>query len=238
MTTELLAPPEINIQTVMQQGIFPFWEIHDTGIRLSEDCPENDWQNLATTTADAFQATGESHCRMMAKLCDVLNFGFNKYGERASNIINATAGYMKRSAADLEKAMGVFLRIPEENRRLDELTVDHHKLVAPLPSEEQREFLDKAIDEGWSIKSLKEAIAERHPKNKATPTQTTIRDPDAPKITEGEALEALVKLVEFFDIEEEEHGNVAKWSEPKKVPFRPLMKKAAAYARKIAATPR
>lgn len=231
----------ITMQDVMSsQATFPFFQIHNNGVEINEACPEDDWRALAKAAAEAFQATGITHCRMIAKLADILNFGDAAYGERSADVIDCTAGFMKLSAKTIENAMTTFLKIPESRRRVDELTFEHHKAVQKLSAEEQEEFLKLAVDEGMSVSALKDAVRERHPKKTTTKQKKTI-DPDAPKITEEEAIKAAETLCNYFDQAEEKDGPLAKW-EPERItklnnvchPLEMLAKRLRNAAKKLA----
>lgn len=213
-----LANPVTMADVMESQRVFPFFEIHTAGIKLSDNCPEETWRDLAKHTVDAFEATGVSHCRMMAKLADVLNFGFAKYGERASAVIQATAGFMRLKVKTLDNAMEAFLRIPEERRRVDELTLEHHKAVQKLSADEQVEFLQLAIDEGMNVEALREAVKERHPSNsakKATKKKASTSD----KITKKDCLAAFQTIEDFVIQMEEEHGSAGRWPKEMKSDF-------------------
>lgn len=226
-STDIQLANPVGIQDVMsQQAEFPFFSIHATGISILPECPEEDWRTLAKACASAFENSGLTHCRMMAKLADVLNFGFAVYGERASDVVDATAGFMRLHAKTLDHAMSCFLKIPEERRRVDELTFEHHKAVQKLVPEEQTEFLDLAISEGMTVSALKEAIKERHPKNTAA-TKKKKASTDK-SITKKECLAAVQTIEDFFIQMEEEHGSAGIWTAEMKAdfiqPFRDLNK--------------
>lgn len=216
-TEQLTTTAPVTMQDVMSsQATFPFFEIHERGVTFNIECPEDTWRELATAAAAAFQASGITHCRMIAKLADILNFGDTKFGERSADVIDCTAGFMKLSAKTIENAMTTFLKIPEERRRVDELTFEHHKLVQKLDPKEQEEFLKLAISDGLSVSALREAIAERHPKKKINTKKKAAVDPDAPKISEEEAIKAAETLCNYFDQAEEKDGPLSKW-EPERI---------------------
>jgi len=236
-TLTLMSDPSTMPSAMLAPGqtVFQFYTISEHGIAIQPECPEAEWEALAKTAAEAFQATGVSHCRMMAKLSDVLNFGFQVYGERASQIVDATAGYMRLQAKTLENAMTVFLKIPESRRRVDELTLEHHKAVQKLDEKEQVEFLDLAVAEGMSVSALKAAIDERHPKRKiATEKDHSEPDPeDEEEVTEAEANEALAIATRFFRQREKDHGSCQNWSGREKDKWKPALKSLAGVARRL-----
>ncbi|MCU0466819.1 MAG: hypothetical protein MUF38_19915 [Anaerolineae bacterium] len=75
--------------------------------------------------------------------------------------------------------------------RTENLTFGHHKLVASLPAYEQREWLDRAVAEGWSVAAMRTAMREK--REKLTPT---LRDDskDYDKIRHDEARAAIARL--------------------------------------------
>jgi len=205
--------PELTLQSVMAQGEFEFFSIHDNGIAFREECPEEDWMELTRQSLNALEATGVSHCRMMAKVADCINFGEAKFGSRHSQALDATRGYLKYNEKTVANACWIFSKIEESRRRVDSLTLSHHDLVAKLTPEEQEEFLAKAEDEALSVAALKEEIKARHPSKpkKLAPPPQRDADPDAPKITEAEAIAAAETLANYFDQAEEVDGPLSKW---------------------------
>ena len=80
------------------------------------------------------------------------------------------------SSQTISNYMSVCRRVPLENRRIHELPFGHHEAVASLPAAEQKEWLQKSIDNGWhrdelraSIKGLPLAVLEESPFAPLTP---------------------------------------------------------------------
>ncbi len=42
--------------------------------------------------------------------------------------------------------------------RTEQLSFQHHHIVAPLPEAQQRKWLEKAVEEGWTVRQLRESI--------------------------------------------------------------------------------
>lgn len=86
--------------------------------------------------------------------------GEGRFGEQASQILDHTA-WSVRTAAVYRWAAS---RVPPENRRAD-LTFSHHLVIADLPPDEQRAWLEKAAapeaagSEMWSVQRLKREMA-------------------------------------------------------------------------------
>lgn len=237
MTTETqLAPPELTLKDVLSQGTFQFFTIHDAGIQIADDCPEEDWLELAKQTIAGVESTGISHCRMMAKAADVLNHGSNRFGERYAQAIDATRGFLKMNAKTLDNAMWIFSKIPEERRRVDTLSLSHHEVVARLDADEQNEFLRTAEAEGMSVSALKEAVKERHPSKprNGSVSQASTRDPNEEKIEEATALLAAQTVIDYFGQAEEEHGPASKWTAAQKAPWLATLKELVKIGRRTA----
>jgi hypothetical protein len=86
-------------------------------------------------------------------LGDWLNYGEVEFGEKYSQVLDAT----DYSYGTLRNAAWVANAI-EMSRRNDKLSFSHHSQVAGLPEAEQDEWLAKAAKEGWSRKELRDAI--------------------------------------------------------------------------------
>jgi hypothetical protein len=86
--------------------------------------------------------------------------GEGRYGDRAAQILDHTAWSVRTTAIYRWAAS----RVPPENRRSD-LTFSHHLVVADLPVDEQRAWLEKAAqpvevgEETWSVQRLKREMA-------------------------------------------------------------------------------
>lgn len=91
---------------------------------------------------------------------DFILYVEEKFGEDAAQVIDNESGWS-------EKTIGVYRwmaqRISKSRRRMDRLGVRHHLLVASLAAGKQKEWLDKAANDGgdpWTIKQLAEALDE------------------------------------------------------------------------------
>jgi hypothetical protein len=84
---------------------------------------------------------------------DLLSYGECTWGEKYTQAIEATGhkvGYLMNVASVAQK-------IPAE-RRHPELSFSHHQEVAALSEPEQTEWLDKAEEEDWSSKDLRQHL--------------------------------------------------------------------------------
>jgi hypothetical protein len=86
--------------------------------------------------------------------------GEGQFGDQAAQILDHTAWSVRTTAVYRWAAS----RVPPENRRTD-LTFSHHLVVADLPPEEQRSWLEQAAaaeaatGEPWSVQRLKREMA-------------------------------------------------------------------------------
>lgn len=84
---------------------------------------------------------------------DTLLYGEQFIGEDYSQFFEA-----HYSSQTIANYMSVCRRVPLENRRIHELSFGHHEAVAVLPPNEQREWLQAALDNGWRRDELRAAI--------------------------------------------------------------------------------
>ena len=80
---------------------------------------------------------------------DWLRFGERKWGEKYAQAIEETPF----SLGTLQNDVWVTSAI-DPSRRREQLTFNHHAVVAALPPAEQDRWLDKAESEGWSSRQL------------------------------------------------------------------------------------
>ena len=87
-------------------------------------------------------------------LGDLLNYGEKRWGETYAQAAEQS-GYTEESLANMK---WVADRV-ESSLRNDNLSYSHHVAVAPLAADEQKEWLDKAENEGLNVKQLRAAIS-------------------------------------------------------------------------------
>jgi hypothetical protein len=81
---------------------------------------------------------------------DWLDYGAAKWGERYAKAAKVT-GYDPKTLRNLRY---VAARVPQSLRR-DELTWSHHALVAALPLEAQRHWLERAASDRFTVEDLR-----------------------------------------------------------------------------------
>ena len=116
--------------------------------KFAEDTTYEQWLEIGKNLMQATQ-------NIMWWLGDWWNFGDRKYGELAAQALDMEIPYNTFS-----KASYVANKVPIE-RRNPELSWTHHSEVAPLDPGLQKEYLDRAIDEGLSVKALRSVIKKQ-----------------------------------------------------------------------------
>lgn len=100
---------------------------------------------------------GQFHDASKWWIADLLREAEARFGESAYQVAQATG----RSEGTLLNWIRVAERVPRSRRR-GELSFTHHVLVAPLELPEQRRWLQRAVDQQFSSRELRDAItAER-----------------------------------------------------------------------------
>lgn len=214
--------------SIMDQGEFRYWTTTDKGVVFRPDVPQDVWESATKDIVDMFEQSHELHARSMFMLGDALRFGEDKFGESYAQAIDATRAVMRLKMKTIENAAWIASKIPAELRR-DTLSLTHHEIVAKLSVDEQREFLDRAENEGLSTQELKKAVQERHPK----PSKPT--EPDEPverEITEQEALDALETVLAYLT-EAEDAEPFKAWAPVRKVRWIPGMTEVAQFAKRF-----
>jgi hypothetical protein len=75
---------------------------------------------------------------------DFLNYGEDRFNERASQVIDASEGWSEKTCSVYRWLAS---RIAQANRRMDRLTIAHHLLVAALTPSRQKHWLTRAADD-------------------------------------------------------------------------------------------
>jgi len=87
-------------------------------------------------------------------LGDLLNYGEKRWGETYAQAAEQS-GYTEESLANMKWVAGHV----DSSLRNENLSYSHHVAVAPLPPDEQEQWLDKAEKEGMNVSQLRNAIA-------------------------------------------------------------------------------
>lgn len=121
-------------------------EITATGLVLPEDLPYERWVSIG----DVLKRMEKS---VQWWIGDWLRFGERKYGEMYSQALDVT-GYEYSTLANMK---WVADRIPFSERS-ENLSWSHHQQVASLEPGLQIELLDRAEEEGLSVRQLKDEV--------------------------------------------------------------------------------
>ena len=116
--------------------------VSDVGITFLKDLEFDDWYKLMQTLQrleTAFQFG----------IGDALNYGQTQYGEKYSQAMDAT-GYAYQSLANWAWVSG---SIPHHNR-VSGLSWSHHRVVAKLPVDQQKEILLSAYSQQMSASDI------------------------------------------------------------------------------------
>lgn len=150
---ELAAPLE-------QAANLPEGSLSIVGLVLTDiDMPYERWEQIGVLI-------GTAHRWSQFALGDWLNFGEQIFGEKAAQATEAT---MKDRYDVARRATGLAHRTLVNyasvcsriavSRRHPALTLSQHEPVAALPADEQREWLERAVENGWDRDEIRNQIA-------------------------------------------------------------------------------
>lgn len=154
-------------------------ETSAVALPLREDLTNEEWWKVGQRLAMARH-------NIIWKIGDWLRFGERKYGKTYDEAA-ALLGYSKRA---LQDAVWLCGRI-ESSRRREDLSVGHHRTVAPLDDPDtQDQLLEAAARGGWSVRELQtfvqqmtsgviDAEVREVRENVLPPPQTQDREADA-----------------------------------------------------------
>jgi len=121
--------------------------LHKLGLRLKPGLEFDEWLRLGGQIAGFDRAASWA-------LGDWFFYGEWEYGSKYELGVKIT-GLSKQSLSDLKYVAGRF----EEGRRRDNVSLSHHREVAPKPPEEQDRWLNLAIENDWTRDELRRAIS-------------------------------------------------------------------------------
>lgn len=117
-----------------------------TGLRLTEELPFEIWERLGATLGAIREAS-------VWAIGDWINYGEAVYGERYAQAVEST-GLQPGTLMDYRS---VAAHVPYSRRR-GELTFSHHRAVRSLDPEEQKRWLGEAVESGWTVAAMREAM--------------------------------------------------------------------------------
>tara|TARA_Y100000310_G_scaffold161595_1_gene161492 strand:- start:1392 stop:1913 length:522 start_codon:yes stop_codon:yes gene_type:complete len=121
-------------------------KLSPTALALPEDLTYDQWEAVGGTLRLMEGA-------VQFWIGDWIRYGQRRYGEMYSQALDAT-DYEHGSLRNMVYVAEAI----ETSLRNDNLSWHHHKAVAPLEPEEQREMLDRAEAEGLSVAALRALI--------------------------------------------------------------------------------
>lgn len=122
------------------------FRLAETGLIVDGDPSYEEW----LTCGDFLQQAEKA---VQFWIGDWLNYGECKYGETYAQAVEAT-GYNEQSLMNYKWVAGkVELSLRKEN-----LSFGHHALVASLPPKQQEHLLDKASEDGLSVRELRQEV--------------------------------------------------------------------------------
>jgi hypothetical protein len=121
-------------------------QINSLGVQFDGNIPEQ-------AVDDLLQKFGSVARGCLFIIGDAINFAENRYGEKYDHWMQLTGMEYQtlRNAAWVARKLELSLR-------RDNLTYDHHKLVARLHPEEQKHWLDTAEEKGMSSRRLHKSL--------------------------------------------------------------------------------
>lgn len=193
--------------SIMTQGGFEFYTVMERGMTFKPETPKEHWLEAVRKLCGMYEGATITRERALMMLADALNFGYDAYGEEFSQAIDGARSALGLTPKTIANAQWVYKSI-EPYRRRDELTLAHYSVIAGFDANEQEQFIATALADpkhAMTVKELKEAVAEAHPKTKRGKDRTSKNGKNKPheitNITEAKA--AAVELSNFLTANEE-----------------------------------
>ncbi|MEL6407447.1 MAG: hypothetical protein AAFR81_23955 [Chloroflexota bacterium] len=142
--------------------IYKRFQLKPTGIIIPEDLQDEEWR-------DIFQVLRKLDEAIQWAVGDLVNHAESKWGETYTSMAEVTQ-YSEKSLREY----AYVARSVDMSIRMDNLSFGHHQLVAGLKDQktkkplrrEQAMWLQRASDNNWSIKALREAMKAEYQKQK------------------------------------------------------------------------
>lgn len=125
-----------------------FCKITTVGLEIKEDTKIENWLKIG----DGLKRMNGA---MQWWIGDWLNYGEQKYGEMYAQALDKT-NYEYETLAKLKQVSEKV----EISNRLPILSWTHHFAIAYLEPDQQKEWLQKTVDNEWSVRELKDALKE------------------------------------------------------------------------------
>lgn len=154
--------------SILQQGSFRFYTVSEHGIEFKPNTPQDEWLATMKRLCDMFEGAEMTKQRSLMLLADAANYGESEYGEEFAQAIEGMRQALGLTPKTIANAQHVYKRI-EASRRRDGLTLGHYSVIAPLPVNEQDEFMDRVLanpQHTLTVAELKTEVATVHPETK------------------------------------------------------------------------
>lgn len=163
--------------SILDQGEFQNFSVSEHGITFKQETPQEDWLKAVQSLCGMYEGTELARQRTLMLLADALNFGEASYGESFSQAIDSTRQALGLTPKTIANAQWTYKRI-EPARRRSGISLGHYSVLASLNPEEQEKYFDQIETHHLTVQSLKETVAEDHPKTKRGTNRKTSEDDD------------------------------------------------------------
>lgn len=143
----------------------PAWEWREHALIVLPGLSWNEWTSLWSTVE-------RIHKSSSFYTGDALNYGLQMFGEQFSEVVDEKYIHQQHGP------MWVCSKIPPSRRRPN-LSYSLHRETAALDEADQIRWLDRAEADRWTVKELKEAMAEERARQPGTNGGPHIHEPPA-----------------------------------------------------------
>lgn len=186
-----LKPPILTV------GKFEFYAVSEHGMTFTNETPRAEWLDAVKRLTHFYEGSTMARERCLMCLADALNFGEVAFSEEFAQAIDATREALGLTPKTIANAQWVYGKIPAEKRR-EGLTLGHLSVIAALPDAERDILMSTAIEEHMTVSTLKEHVAEHHPKTKRGKTRAGKKTLIVDLESEEGLLHAQVKVAEWL----------------------------------------
>lgn len=124
-----------------------WYQMTEKGLKIEAPPSFEQWESLGYTLA----FLDDSLAKVIG---DWVNIGEGTFGEKYSQALNV---FGEKSYGHVANCASTMKRVLYEDR-IGDLTFSHLQVVAPLTPKEQREWQQKAIDNGWTASQLRREV--------------------------------------------------------------------------------
>lgn len=155
-----LKPPILTV------GKFEHYSVSEHGISFNLETPKGEWLETVRRICHFHDSTVKARERTVMLLADALNYGEQTYGEEFAQAIDGLRESLGLTPKTISNAQWAYKKI-DVSRRREGLTLAHYSVIAGLDEPaEQDKYIEFAIKDTMTVQTLKEVVAEAHPKTK------------------------------------------------------------------------